>query len=189
VVADAALCEGRWDAVCASDSDPSRCAGELLAGVTLVAASSVRQPGRLVHVAIGSAASRHRVAEALGLDLLTSVIHPAAVVSRFSLVSPGCFVAAGAVVAACSNVGLGAIVNHGAIVDHDVHLGAFSHVAPKASLGGGVKVGQRVLIGAGAVVLPGVRIADDVTIGACSVVTDNITEAGTYVGAPARRVQ
>ena len=189
VVADAALCEARWDAVYASDSDPARCTGELLAGVSLVPASSIRQWVRRVHVAIGSANARHREAEALGLDLLVSVIHPAASVSRFSTVAPGCFVAAGAIVAAGSNLGMAVIVNHGAVVDHDVYVGAFSHVAPNASLGGGVKVGQRVLIGAGAVVLPGVCIADDVTIGACSVVPDNIIKPGTYVGAPVRRVQ
>ena len=49
-------------------------------------------------------------------------------------------------------------------------------------------IGNRVSIGSNATIMP-VRIADDVVIGAGSVVTRDITTAGTYAGNPARRLR
>ena len=49
-------------------------------------------------------------------------------------------------------------------------------------------IGNRVSIGSNATILP-VKIADDVVIGAGSVVTKDITKAGTYAGNPARRLK
>ncbi len=49
------------------------------------------------------------------------------------------------------------------------------------------RIGNRVSIGSNATIMP-VRIADDVVIGAGSVVTRDITLAGTYAGNPARRL-
>ncbi len=48
-------------------------------------------------------------------------------------------------------------------------------------------IGSRVSIGSNATILP-VHIADDVVIGAGSVVTRDITVAGSYAGNPARRL-
>ena len=56
-------------------------------------------------------------------------------------------------------------------------------------LAGEVEVGDCTYLGTGAVVLPGIRIAADVIVGAGAVVTENIDEAGTYVGVPARRLK
>lgn len=47
------------------------------------------------------------------------------------------------------------------------------------------KIGSRVSIGSNATIMP-VTIVDDVVIGAGSVVTKDITAAGTYAGNPAR---
>jgi acetyltransferase-like isoleucine patch superfamily enzyme len=55
-------------------------------------------------------------------------------------------------------------------------------------INGDCVIGEGVLIGSGAVVLQGKRICDGATVGAGSVVTRHITEAGVYVGVPARRV-
>lgn len=139
------------------------------------------------HVAIGAAGVREQLfgeALAAGGTPLT-VIHPAAVVSRFATIADGAFIAATAIVGPKAVVGRGVIINHGAAVDHDCAVGDFSHIAPNASLGGGVTVGARCLIGAGAVVLPGVAIGDDVTIGAGAVVTRNVASNQTWTGMPA----
>ena len=48
-------------------------------------------------------------------------------------------------------------------------------------------IGNRVSIGSNATIMP-VKIVDDVVIGAGSVVTKDITIAGTYAGNPARRL-
>ena len=189
VVADAALASGHWLRVLASDRDAERCAGELLPGIALAPAYAATASASGIHVAIGDAASRAREVEALPSRMLATVVHPKASVSAHARIAPGCFIAAQAVVGPGASLGLSVIVNHGAVVDHDVSVGDFSHIAPLAALGGGVRVGRRVLVGSGASVLPGVSVGDGVVIGAGAVVVDNLPQAGTYAGVPARRVK
>lgn len=186
VVADAALAQGGWRALRATDRDPAKCAGELLPGVPLQRVEAATADA--VHIAIGQAAAREREAAAATLPLAT-VVHPRACVSPFATVEAGSFVAAQAVLAPGAAVGRGVIVNHAAVVDHDAQVGDFSHVAPHAALGGHARIGRRVLLGAGAKVLSHVRVADDVVIGANAVVHADITEAGVYAGVPARRIR
>lgn len=50
------------------------------------------------------------------------------------------------------------------------------------------RLGDRVSVGTNATVLP-VTVCNDVVIGAGAVVTKDITEPGTYVGNPARRLR
>lgn len=50
------------------------------------------------------------------------------------------------------------------------------------------KIGNHVSIGSNATILP-VAICDHVVIGAGSVVTKNITQPGTYVGNPAKKLK
>ena len=190
VVADAVLLARPGTRLCASDRDPARCVGELLPGVPLLiadAASAMLAAG--VHIAIGGSAARELEANSWGLERLVTVVHPQASVSTHARLEPGCFVAAAAVVAPGAWLGACTIVNHGAVVDHDVEVGAFTHVAPGVVLGGAAKVGKRVLLGAGAVVLSSCTVCDDVVVGAGAVVLADLTEAGTYVGIPARRVK
>jgi sugar O-acyltransferase (sialic acid O-acetyltransferase NeuD family) len=194
VVADAALLQGRWEQVHATDDDASRCHGELLPGVPMTAEmlsriTSQASPVQGVHVSIGANAARERVAGLHGHGRLASVRHPDATVSARATLDAGCFVAARAVIAPGAHVGIGAIINHAAVLDHDAVAGDFSHVAPGAVMGGGARIGARVLLGAGAVVLPGVSIANDIVIGAGCVVTHSLRDAGTYLGVPARRVK
>lgn len=49
-------------------------------------------------------------------------------------------------------------------------------------------IGNKVYIGSNATILP-ISICDDVVVGAGAVVTKNITEPGTYVGNPAKRLK
>lgn len=188
VVADAALAQGGWARVRITDRDPARTGETVLPGLRVEALADAVAGSDAVHVAIGSAASRAREAQAAGLPLAT-VVHPRATVSPHAQLGAGCFIAAGAVVAPGAKLGPAVIVNHGAVVDHDVEVGGFTHIAPRAALGGNVRVGARVLVGSGASLLPGVRVADDVVVGAGAVVRENLDTPGTWAGVPARRVR
>ncbi|RZJ24228.1 MAG: sugar O-acyltransferase [Haliea sp.] len=187
VVADAALEQGAWQGVRATDRDPARCIGELISGVPLQPLHEAVSSGAEVHVAIGNGGARRAESALITASRLTSVVHPGASVSAHAKLGPGCFVAAQAVVAAGARIGAGVIVNHAAVVDHDVEVGDFSHIAPRATLGGGVRVGSDVLVGSGATVLPGLSICDSTVVGAGAVVTASIAQAGVYTGIPARR--
>lgn len=187
VVADAALRQGAWTGVAATDRNAAKWSGELLAGVPLRPLAAL-DDAPVLHVAVGDNTARQRECEAAGLHRLATVVHPQASVSAHAQVAGGCLVAAQAVVAPAARLGTGVIVNHGAVVDHDCVVGDFTHVAPGATLGGGVSIGRRVLVGAGSSVLPGLRVCDDVVIGAGAVVNRDIEEPGTWAGLPARRI-
>lgn len=189
VVADAAVSQGLWRSVNATDRDPARCEGELLPGVPLSPLQACLASASAVHVAIGGAAARQAEAAALESGRLVSVTHPRASVSTHAQIGAGCFIAAQAVVAAGARLGVSVIVNHGAVVDHDCEVGSFTHIAPRCALGGAARVGSRVMLGTGTCVLPGVRICDDVVTGAGAVVHRDITLPGVYVGVPARRIK
>jgi len=141
------------------------------------------------HIAIGNNIARQQISNRITNSegkYLISIIHPDALLSKFTLVGIGSFIAAGATVGPDSTLGQGVIVNHGAVVDHDCHVGEFSHIAPNATLGGEVNVGKGCLIGSGSVLLPGVNIADGVAVGAGAVVTEDIAQENIVVcGVPA----
>ena len=74
-------------------------------------------------------------------------------------------------------------------MEHDNALADYVHVSPNATLAGTVCVGTSTHIGVGACVKNNVTITEHVVIGAGAAVVKNITEAGVYVGIPARRMR
>jgi UDP-perosamine 4-acetyltransferase len=95
----------------------------------------------------------------------------------------------GAVIGSGATIGMGAIVNTNSTVEHDVVLEDWVHVAPGATICGGVTVGRFSMIGAGATVIEGIKIAANCIVGAGTTVVHDLTEPGTYVGSPARRIR
>jgi len=95
---------------------------------------------------------------------------------------------AGAVINCCSTIGKGCIINTGATIDHDNCIGDYVHISPGVHTAGGVKIGNGSWLGIGSVVINNIDIHSGCTIGAGAVVVNNITEKGTYVGVPARKV-
>lgn len=53
----------------------------------------------------------------------------------------------------------------------------------------GIMIGENIWFGARVTVLDGVSIADNSVVGACSLVSKNISEAGIYVGIPAKKLE
>lgn len=142
-------------------------------------------------VAIGNAKIRERMLDELvsmGANVV-SLLHPQAVVAGSAHIGIGTVVMAGAVINPDAKIGRGCIVNTCASVDHDCEIGDYVHISVGAHMAGTVTAGDRSWIGAGAVVINNIEITSDCIIGAGAVVVNNITEAGTYVGVPARKLQ
>lgn len=85
----------------------------------------------------------------------------------------------------CSNVSIGSdcFIGHGVMFTNDKFI---NRKLSKDFLP--TTIGNKVYIGSNATILP-VSICDDVVIGAGAVVTRDITESGTYVGNPARKLK
>jgi UDP-3-O-[3-hydroxymyristoyl] glucosamine N-acyltransferase len=110
------------------------------------------------------------------------------------VIEEDCRIGAGVVIARGSanestTVGRGSCIAHGSMIGHGCQIGEAVHIANGVSLGGSVKVAAGTFIGSGVSIRPGVTVhAEDALLGIGCVVTKDIHEAGTYFGAPARRV-
>ena len=196
VVADALICSRRegsdLEAVGFVDDDPSL-EGATIMGLPVL--GSTARLGRVDHdavfVAIGDNVSRAQLFGRLVAagERVVTIVHPRAVVAATARVGSGVLVCAGAVVNAAAVLGDNAIVNTGATVDHHCILGAHSHIAPGAHLGGGVEVGEGSLLGIASAVVPGRRVGRWCVVGAGAVVTRDLPDRVTAVGAPARIVR
>jgi sugar O-acyltransferase (sialic acid O-acetyltransferase NeuD family) len=143
-----------------------------------------------VFVAIGNNKTREKIKtklEMVGANIPT-LIHPSAIIGEKVEVGIGTVVMAGVVINCCSSIGEGCIINTGAVIDHDNVIEDYVHISPGARLAGTVKVGQGSWLGIGSVVSNNVNIISGCMIGAGAVVVRDITEPGTYVGVPVRRI-
>lgn len=142
-------------------------------------------------VAIGNADIRRRLQSELSANGLcaVSLVHPSAVVASDVQIGVGTAIMAGAVINPGAEIGEGCIVNTCASVDHDCRIGDFAHISVGARVCGTVTVGENTWIGAGTTIINNVAIASDSTIGAGAVVIGDITECGTYVGVPAKKIK
>lgn len=184
VIADIALLNGYEDIVFLDDDENIKvCAGFPVVGRV---ADAVGITGDKI-VAIGNAETRERIQS--GLDNVVTLIHPNAVISRRVQIGIGTVVMAGAVINSDSVVGDGVIINTGASLDHDCVIEDFAHVSVGAHIAGTVRVGKRAWIGAGAVVINNLNICGDCMVGAGAVVVRDISEPGTYIGVPAKRLK
>ena len=153
-----------------------------------------RHPGCAAAMGVGkvdATARRSRIqatAEALGYHFPTFV-SPDAVLNAEVELGAGTAVFDGAVINPGVVTGPMCVVNTNATIEHDCRFGANVHVAPGATVSGSVTIGDDTFVGAGAVIINGVRIGAGCLIGAGAVVTSDLTEPGTYVGIPARRIR
>ena len=138
-------------------------------------------------IAIGNAAVRKKYTEKYRDHPLPVLVHPDAVIAEDAEIGAGTVIMAGAVVNPGASVGKGCIVNTCSSVDHDCRVGDYVHIAVGAHLCGTVSVGEGTWIGAGSIVSNNVSVCGGCMIGAGAVVVRDITEAGTYLGVPAKK--
>jgi len=190
VVADVALKMNKWQKIAFLDQDESL---KSSMGIKIIDRSE-NAPKYLedydIFVAIGNNATREKVLE----ELISSgasipvLIHPSAVLGELVEIEIGTVIMAGVVVNCCTKIGKGCIINTGATIDHDNIIDDYVHISPGAHLAGTVKIGKGTWIGIGSAVINNVSIAGNCIIGAGAVVIRDITELGTYVGIPAKKI-
>lgn len=189
VIADIACRAGYTGIVFLDDNSQSRTCGEF--PVVGSSADAARYTDADFVVAIGDGRVRkmlHRRLQAMNCRLVT-LIHPSATVASHVTLGAGTVVMAGAVINPYAQIGEGCIINTCASVDHDCSIGAFSHVAVGAHIAGSVTTGEHTWVGAGAVIRNNTQIVSDCVIGMGAAVVKNITEPGTYIGVPARKIE
>ena len=190
VVADIAIKMNRWQQIAFLDDDE-----EIQSPIRVKVIGKSNDAFTYINdydifVAIGNNKTREKIQTQLGVAgaNIPTLIHPSAIIGEKVEVGIGTVVMAGVVINCCSSTGVGCIVNTGAVIDHDNVIEDYVHISPGTRLAGTVKVGQGSWLGIGSVVSNNVDICSDCKIGAGAVVVKDITEPGTYVGVPARRI-
>ena len=146
-------------------------------------------PDKEFIIAIGNNAIRKKIVEQMQGASFYTAIHPTAVIGEGVSVGEGTCVMASAVLNADAKIGKHCIINTASVVEHDNMILDYVHISPAAALAGTVTVGEKTHIGIGVKVKNNTVICADVIVGAGAVVVKNITEAGTYIGVPARKVK
>lgn len=147
-----------------------------------------KELGGDIFIAIGNSKIRKRLMEREKDRKFPVLIHPSSVIAKDVEIGEGSVIMAGAVINSGAKVGRGCIINTSSSVDHDCVVGDFCHISVGAHLSGTVEVGEETWIGAGTTVSNNLSICSNVTIGVGAAVIRNITENGTYIGVPAKKI-
>lgn len=141
-------------------------------------------------VGIGNNVIREKIQRQLEAEeaSIPVLIHPSAIIGEQVYLEAGTVVMAGAVINCCTKVGKGCIINTASTVDHDNVIEDYVHISPGAHLAGTVRVGSGTWLAIGSIVINNINITSECKIGAGAVVIRDITEAGTYVGIPAKKM-
>ena len=185
----ASAVKGQWDVVFV---DANARPGEVILGCP-VFRSTEQVPGAeraAHHVALGALAEKKALFESLRAAgrFLPVLIAPGAVVAEGATIGDGTFVGVGAYIGPRARIGANTIVNTHAVVEHDAVVGDHTHVSINAAVAGYSRIGSEVMIGAGATVIDKLSVGDRIVVGAGAAVIRDLTESGTYVGVPAKRL-
>jgi len=190
VVADIAIKMNKWESIAFLDDDESIKTSMGLEVIGKTAGAFTYKDEADFIIAIGNNATREKIQRKMideGMSVV-SLIHPSAVIGTVVEIGIGTVVMAGVVINSSSRIGKGCIVNTSSSVDHDNDIEDYVHISPGVNMAGTVKVGKGSWIGIGSVISNNVNICSGCKIGAGAVVVKDITEPGTYVGVPVRRV-
>jgi len=190
VIADIAIKMNKWQSIAFLDDDESIKTSMGLEVIGKTDDAYIYKDEAGFFVAIGNNAIREKVQEKLieeGLNVV-SLIHPSAVIGTDVEIEVGTVVMAGTVINSSTRIGKGCIINTSSSLDHDNVIEDYVHISPGVRTAGNVTIGKGTWLGIGSVVSNNVNICSDCKVGAGAVVVKSITEPGTYVGVPVRRV-
>jgi len=144
-----------------------------------------------VVVAIGYPQIRRMLAcklTANGALSFPNLVHPRTVIDAALVhMGQGNLVTEGVVMTCDIRIGNFNLFNWNVTVGHDAVIGNYNVVNPGSNVSGHCHIGDGCLLGTGSQVLERLSVTSDCIIGAGAVVTRGLSQAGTYVGVPARR--
>ncbi len=191
VVADIAIKMNKWQDIAFLDDDVSFKTSMGLEVIGKTVDASKYKDEADFFVAIGNNATRENIQEKLIEDgySIVSLIHPTAIIGMDVEIGIGTAVMAGVVINSSSKIGKGCIINTSSSLDHDNVIEDYVHISPGVRTAGTVVIGKGTWLGIGSIISNNVNICCGCKLGAGAVVIKDITESGTYVGIPVRRVK
>lgn len=118
-----------------------------------------------------------------------TIINPNALIYRDSYVGEGSVICGGTIATVNVKVGKHVIVNINCTLGHDDVIEDYCVINPGVNVSGNVVLGEMSDLGTGSKVLQGTKVVSGTVVGASGVVLKDITEPGTYVGVPVKKVK
>jgi sugar O-acyltransferase (sialic acid O-acetyltransferase NeuD family) len=144
-----------------------------------------------VVIAIADPKSRERIVNSLPKNTrYFTFIHPTSQLHGPDIViGEGSIICAGSIITTNVKIGKHAHINLITTIGHDCVIGDYFTTAPGVQISGNETIGNRVYFGTRSCVKQRITICDDVVIGMNSGVVKNITEPGTYIGTPSKKIK
>lgn len=145
-------------------------------------------------IAIGNSLTRFNKYKDITLDkdvkFYTHVSSKAMLLNKNSItIGEGSIICAGAILTTNIKLGIHSQINLNTTIGHDCVIGNFFTSGPGVNISGNCKIGDRVYIGSNSTIKEGITICNDVIIGMNSGVIKDITEPGTYIGCPCKKIK
>ena len=143
-----------------------------------------------VVIAIADSYHRERIVNSLPKNTkFFTHIHPTAQIHGDDVeIGPGSIICAGSIITTNVKIGKHAHINLITTIGHDCVIGDYFTTAPGVQISGNEKIGDRVYFGTRSCMKQKLTVCDDVIIGMNAGVVKNITEPGTYIGTPAKKM-
>jgi sugar O-acyltransferase (sialic acid O-acetyltransferase NeuD family) len=117
-------------------------------------------------------------------------IHPTVQIMDDNIeVGEGSFIGANSILTTNIKLGKHALLNRGNHIGHDCFIGDYFSAMPNAVIGGNVWIDNKVYLGSCSNIREKIKIVANTTIGMNAAVVKNLTESGTYVGIPAKKLK
>jgi len=143
-----------------------------------------------VMVAISDTNVRKKIVDRLPIDTkFFTFIHPNSLIGENVIIGDGSFIGAYSILTIDIKIGNHSILNRFNQIGDDSFIGDYFSMMPGAIISGNVKIGDKVYLGTNSSVKEKITITDDVIIGLNSGVVKDITEMGTYVGVPVKKIK
>jgi sugar O-acyltransferase (sialic acid O-acetyltransferase NeuD family) len=121
-----------------------------------------------------------------------NLIHPNVTMDKREnaiLIGKGVIICTGVFLMTSISIGDFVHINLACTIGHDCVIGHYSTISPGVSISGNVKIGEETYLGTRVCTVENIQIDDKIIIGAGAVVVKSLSEEGTYVGAPAKKVE
>lgn len=143
-----------------------------------------------IMICLGESSLRKKVKESLPNNTkYFSFIHPTSIVSDDVEIGEGTYIGPYSILTTNIKLGNHCILNRVVQIGHDSTIGDFFSAMPGSIVSGNCEIGDSVYLGSNSSVREKSKITDDVIVGLNSGVVKNITESGTYVGVPVKKIK
>jgi len=143
-------------------------------------------------LAIGSSKIRKNILNKIVTEKtqFPSLIHPSVIYDKTRVkIGKGVIIEANVTLTTDINIADFVHVNIGSTISHDVQINSFVTISPSVHIAGNVTLKENVFLGINSTIIERLTICENTTIGAGALVLKEITDAGTYVGIPARKIK